>query len=255
MLLRVDYNRFSHNHTGMVVLHVFPSCWKLLAFDQIQLDAYCATVRRRFEATFKLRPVIPIFECHIKPWQPTPIGITWHIQPFSMQSARSSSSARGLPPGFLPRGQSPAPFSSFILGFFVSSQDIHLPWETELWVPWLLKIATTCICIFMYIYIYICVCVCVYIYIYVYSYIYIYSCICIYLYMYIHVYIYIYIYIYMHIYLYLLYIYIFIYIYIYMYIHIYIYMYILLYVCIYIYIYSIICKLNILIKTIYSWNN
>ena len=62
-----------------------------LAFDQIQLDAYRAV------ATFKLRPVIPIFErnemteCPIKPRQPTSIGITWHIQPFSMQSARSVS--------------------------------------------------------------------------------------------------------------------------------------------------------------------
>ena len=33
-----------------------------LAFDHIQLDAYRAVVWRRFEATFKLRPVIPIFE-------------------------------------------------------------------------------------------------------------------------------------------------------------------------------------------------
>ena len=33
-----------------------------LAFDQIQLDAYRAVFWRRFEATFKLRPVIPIFE-------------------------------------------------------------------------------------------------------------------------------------------------------------------------------------------------
>ena len=62
MLLRVYNNRLLRNHTGKVVLRVFPSCWKLLAFDQIQLDAYCAAVRRRFEATFKLRPVIPIFE-------------------------------------------------------------------------------------------------------------------------------------------------------------------------------------------------
>ena len=44
-----------------------------LAFDQIQLDAYRTVVWRRFEATFKLRPVIPIFErnemteCSIKP--------------------------------------------------------------------------------------------------------------------------------------------------------------------------------------------
>ena len=87
-----------------------------LAFDQIQLDAYRAVVWSRFEATFKLRPVIPIFErneiteCPIKPRQQTSIGITWHIQPFSTQSARSRhavsrsgfSSARVLPPGFLP---------------------------------------------------------------------------------------------------------------------------------------------------------
>ena len=33
-----------------------------LAFDQIQLDAHCAVVWRRFEATFKQRPVIHIFE-------------------------------------------------------------------------------------------------------------------------------------------------------------------------------------------------
>ena len=97
MLLRVYSNCFLRNHTGKVVPRVFLSCWKLLAFDQIQLDAYCAAVWKRFEATFKLRPVIPIFEwnemteCPIKPRQPTSIGITWHIQPFSTQSARSIS--------------------------------------------------------------------------------------------------------------------------------------------------------------------
>ena len=32
-----------------------------LAFDQIQLDAYRAVVWRRFEVTFKLQPVIPIY--------------------------------------------------------------------------------------------------------------------------------------------------------------------------------------------------
>ena len=89
MLLRVYSNRFLCNHTGMVVPCAFHSCWKLLAFDQIELDAYCTAVWRRFEATFKLWPVIPIFErnemteCPTKPRQPTSIGITWHIQPFS----------------------------------------------------------------------------------------------------------------------------------------------------------------------------
>ena len=83
--------------TGMVVLRVFPSCWKLHAFNQIQLEAYCAMVWRWFEAIFKLRPVISIFErnemteCPRKPQQPASKGISWHIQPFSTQSARSVS--------------------------------------------------------------------------------------------------------------------------------------------------------------------
>ena len=97
VLLSVYSNCFLmlHNHTGMVVLHAFHSCWKLLTFNQIQLDAYCAVVWKRFEATFKLRPVIPIFERNKmteyprKPRQPNSIGITWHIQPFSPQSACS----------------------------------------------------------------------------------------------------------------------------------------------------------------------
>ena len=58
MLLRVysNYVRNLRNYSGKVVPRVFPSCWKVLAFDQIQFDAYCAAVWRRFEATFKLRP-------------------------------------------------------------------------------------------------------------------------------------------------------------------------------------------------------
>ena len=95
--LRIYSNRFLvlRNHTWMVVPHAFHSCWKHLAFDQIQLYACCTMIWRRFEATFKLRLVIPIFErnemteCPRKPRQPTSIGITWHIQPFSTQSARS----------------------------------------------------------------------------------------------------------------------------------------------------------------------
>ena len=45
----------------------------------------------------QLSTVVPIFErnlmteCPRKPWQPTSIGITWHIQPFSTQSARRIS--------------------------------------------------------------------------------------------------------------------------------------------------------------------
>ena len=81
----------------MVVTRAFHLCWRLFAFDQIQLDAYCAVVWRRFEATFKMRTVIPIFErnkmteCPRKPRQPASIGITWHTQLFSTQSARSVS--------------------------------------------------------------------------------------------------------------------------------------------------------------------
>ena len=77
--------------------YAFHSCWRVFALDQIQLDAYCTVVWRWYEATFKLRPVIPIFEinemtvCPRKPRKPTSIGITWHIQPFSMQSAHSFS--------------------------------------------------------------------------------------------------------------------------------------------------------------------
>ena len=100
------------NHSGMVIPGAFHTCWRFFALNQIQLDAYCTVVWRRYEATFKLRPMIPIFErnkmteCPRKPWQPTSIGITWHIQPFSMQLAHSVSycffsSACVPPPGFL----------------------------------------------------------------------------------------------------------------------------------------------------------
>ena len=122
MSLRIYSNRFLmlRNHMGMVATRAFHSCWKLLALNQIHLDAYCAVVWRRFEATFKLRPVIPIFvrnqmsECPRKSRQPTSIWITSHIQPFSTQSARSRhvvsrigfSSVGVLPIGFLSRGQS-----------------------------------------------------------------------------------------------------------------------------------------------------
>ena len=79
----------------MMILRVFHSCRRLFSLDQMQHDAYCTVVWRRYETTFKLRPVIPIFgrsemtECPRKPWQPTSIGITWYIQPFSMQSVRN----------------------------------------------------------------------------------------------------------------------------------------------------------------------
>ena len=84
-----------HNYTAIVILHAFHSCWRLFALDQIQLDAYCTVIWRQYVATFKLWPVILIFERNEmteyprKPWQPTLIGITWYIQPFSTQSARS----------------------------------------------------------------------------------------------------------------------------------------------------------------------
>ena len=35
MLFRVYSNRFLRNHRAMVFLHVFPSCWKFLAFEKI----------------------------------------------------------------------------------------------------------------------------------------------------------------------------------------------------------------------------
>ena len=62
MSLRTYSNRFLmlRNHTGMVIPRAFHSCWRLFALDQIQLDTHCAVVWRRYEVTFKLRPVIPI---------------------------------------------------------------------------------------------------------------------------------------------------------------------------------------------------
>ena len=53
------------NHTGMVVPRAFHSWWKLIAFDQIQLDAYCSVVWRRFEATFKLQPMKVNVQCNL----------------------------------------------------------------------------------------------------------------------------------------------------------------------------------------------
>ena len=35
------------NPTGMVILYVFHSCWRLFALNKIQLDAYCAVVFMR----------------------------------------------------------------------------------------------------------------------------------------------------------------------------------------------------------------
>ena len=92
-ILLYNSNRFLRNYMGMVVPHVFHSYWKL-AFDQIQFDAYCSAVWRWFDAIFKLPLVIPIFErnesteCLRKSRQPTSIGITWHLQSFSTQSAQ-----------------------------------------------------------------------------------------------------------------------------------------------------------------------
>ena len=91
MSLRACSNRFLmlRNHMAMVVPREFHSCWRLFALDQIQLDTYCTVVWRWFEAIFKRQPVIPILErnemteCPRKPRQPTSIGITRHIQPFS----------------------------------------------------------------------------------------------------------------------------------------------------------------------------
>ena len=102
MLLRVYSNRFWRSHTGMVIPHVFHLCWKFLAFDQIQLDAYCAVVWRWFEQLSnwgqwflflkkKKKKKKEMMACPRKPRQLTSIGITWHIQPFSTQSSGSVS--------------------------------------------------------------------------------------------------------------------------------------------------------------------
>ena len=49
------------NHTGMVILHEFHTCWRLFALDQIQLDAYFTVVWRRYEATFNLYVCVYIY--------------------------------------------------------------------------------------------------------------------------------------------------------------------------------------------------
>ena len=92
----------------------FHSCWKRFAFDQIQLGAYCTVVWRRFEATFKLRPVIPIFErnemteCpknHDNQPQEESHGISNLFSRSRHTVSRIGfSSARVLLPGFLPQG-------------------------------------------------------------------------------------------------------------------------------------------------------
>ena len=85
---------------GMVAPRAFHSCWRHFALDQIQFDAYCTVVWRWYEATFKLRVMIPIFErnemnkCPRKPRQPTLIAIKWNIQPFSC--SRHAVSRTGL---------------------------------------------------------------------------------------------------------------------------------------------------------------
>ena len=144
MLLRVDCNRFLmlRNHTGMVVPRAFHSCWKLLAFDQIQLDAYCAVVWRRFEATFKLRLVIPIFErnemteCPRKPRQPTSLGITWHIQPFSTQPARSVSYRFFFHSCANSRVSSQATVNSMRRTPFFESDHATMSGRFSIWIMW-----------------------------------------------------------------------------------------------------------------------
>ena len=118
---------------------VFHSCWKLPAFDQIQLDAYCAVVWRRFEATFKLRPEIPIFErnemteCPWKPRQPTSIGITWHIQPFSTQCFVSVF----LPlVCFLPVFFTGGTVNSMRRTLFLESDHVTMSGRFSAWIMW-----------------------------------------------------------------------------------------------------------------------
>ena len=114
----------------MVIPHAFHTCWKLLAFDQIQLDAYCTMVWRRFEETFKLWPVITIFErkemteCPIKPRQPTSIGITWHIQPFPR--SRHAVGTQCLVSVFLP-------LVCFLPVFFTGDSQFYEE-DTLLWI-------------------------------------------------------------------------------------------------------------------------
>ena len=140
MSLRACSNRFLilRNHTGMVIFFL---CWSLFALDQIQLDAYCTVVWRWYEVTFKLRPVIPIFErkemteCPRKSRQPTSIGIQWHIQPYSTQSARSVSYRFNFRSCAFSRFSSQETVNSMRTLFFESD---HAPMSVRfsVWIMW-----------------------------------------------------------------------------------------------------------------------
>ena len=48
------------NYTGMVVPRAFHSCWRLFALDQIQLNAYCTVVKRRFSVPMLTFPSVSV---------------------------------------------------------------------------------------------------------------------------------------------------------------------------------------------------
>ena len=79
-------------------------------------------------------------ECPIKPRQPTSIGITWHIQPFSTLSKRSRhavtrsgfSSACVLPPGFFSQGT----VNSLGRTLFFESDRATMSGRFSVWLMW-----------------------------------------------------------------------------------------------------------------------
>ena len=127
------------NHTGIVAPCAFHSCWKLLAFDQIQFDTYCAMFWRRFEATFKLQPIFErneMNECPRKPRQPTSIGITWQIQPFSTQLARNVSYRFFFHSCASPRFSFLGTVNSMRRTVFFESDHTTMSGHFSVWIMW-----------------------------------------------------------------------------------------------------------------------
>ena len=98
-----------------------------LAFDQIQLDAHRAVVWRRFEATFKLRPVISIFERNEMtecPYKTTTTNLNRNHMAYP--TLFHAVGAQCLVAGFLP-------LVCFLLVFFSGDSQFYEE-DTLLWI-------------------------------------------------------------------------------------------------------------------------
>ena len=117
MLLRVYSNRFLRNHTGKVIPRVLPSCWKLSRFRPNPTWCISRRVLKTIRGNFQTAASDSYFWKKRNDWvsykttttnlnrnhmaYPTlfhAVSTQWLVAVFS--------SARVLPPGFLPKGQS-----------------------------------------------------------------------------------------------------------------------------------------------------